>query len=66
MPPAFLPKVIAAISPFLPTRHYGEVVGPPRTERPSRDLLGVALGFTLVFGLTAVLGYRRDESRRYR
>jgi ABC-2 type transport system permease protein len=67
MPPAFLPKLIAAISPFLPTRHYGEVVWAAVNGTPVPVISWVwLLGFTAVFGVTAVLGYRRDESRRYR
>jgi ABC-2 type transport system permease protein len=67
MPPAFLPKVIATISPFLPTRHYGEVVWAAANGTPVPVISWVwLLGFTVLFGITAVLGYRRDESRRYR
>jgi len=67
MPPAFLPKVIATVSPFLPTRHYGEVVW-AAANGAHTPLVSWAwlLGYTVLFGVAAVLGYRRDESRRYR
>lgn len=67
MPPAFLPKFIAAVSPFLPTRHYGEVVWAAVNGTPVPWISWLALlGFSTVFAVAAVLGYRRDESRQYR
>jgi ABC-2 type transport system permease protein len=67
MPPAFLPKFIAAVSPFLPTRHYGEVVWAAANGTPVPWISWAwLLGYAAVFAVTAVLGYRRDESRRYR
>jgi ABC-2 type transport system permease protein len=67
MPPAFLPKAIAAVSPFLPTRHYGELVWAAAngTHVPIVSWIWL-LAYTVIFGITAVLGYRRDESRSYR
>jgi ABC-2 type transport system permease protein len=67
MPPAFLPKFIGAISPYLPTRHYGEVVWAAANGTPVPVVSWVwLLGYSAIFALTAALGYRRDESRRYR
>ena len=67
MPPQFLPKFIAIVSPYLPTRHYGEVVwaAVSGTHVPVASWIWL-LGYSVVFAVTAVLGYRRDETLRYR
>ena len=66
IPPQFLPKFAAVISPFLPTRAYGELlwsVG-ERGHEPVRWLIALAC-FALAFAVIAVIAYRRDEKSRY-
>jgi ABC-2 type transport system permease protein len=67
MPPEALPKFIAAVSPFLPSRHYGEVVWAVARGHatPVASWLWL-LDYAVIFGCTAIWGYARDESRNYR
>lgn len=66
IPPQFLPHFAAVISPYLPTRAYGELlwgVALPGHD-PTRWLLALA-AFALAFSIVAIRGYRRDERTRY-
>jgi ABC-2 type transport system permease protein len=65
--PPDLPRAVAEISPYLPTRLWGEILWPAVDGRPwaPRPWLGLA-GYTLVFGLVAAWGYRRDEGEQWR
>lgn len=66
MPPEFLPAFIAKISPYVPTRHYGEVVWAVVNGHATPVASWIWLiGYSAVFGVIAYLGYRRDESKRY-
>lgn len=65
IPPQALPHVAAAISPWLPTRQYADLLwsigdGSGRLNA----LLGLAI-YSLVFTVVAAIGYRRDERARY-
>ncbi len=66
-PPAFLPDALKPISPFLPTRAYGEIVwaalGPHAV--PAWALVSLLL-YTVAFAILAVVGYQRDEGARFR
>jgi ABC-2 type transport system permease protein len=66
MPPDALPKFIRMISPFVPSRHYGEVAWAivRGTPTPWASWLWL-IGYGIVFGVTAYVGYRRDEGRNY-
>jgi hypothetical protein len=62
-----LPPSVAAASPYLPTRQLadlldGIVAGNAWAPRPWL----VLLGFAVVLGIAAVVGYRRDEGQRFR
>ena len=65
MPSAMLPHFAQVVSPFLPTRQFGEllwsIIG---SHAPLRPLLGLAF-YAVVFGSLAAFGYRRDERQRY-
>ncbi len=66
IPPDFLPGVIAKLSPYLPTRQWGEVVWPAVTGGAWELAPWLWLaGYTLAFGGLAVWGYRRDEGARF-
>lgn len=66
MPPQNLPSGIAALSPFTPTRHAGEIAW---AVIAGRDIpmtsAGWLLGYSLLFAVAAYWGYRRDERQRY-
>lgn len=65
--PRHLPPTVRAISPFVPTRQFGNLLwgaAEGRLWRP-RDWLLLA-AWTLAFAVLAAWGYRRDEGRRYR
>lgn len=67
LPPGNLPRLVAQISPYLPTRIYAEAVwivvqGQTWRVKPWFGLASYALGA----GLLAVWGYRRDEGQNYR
>jgi ABC-2 type transport system permease protein len=65
--PAELPSWTTAISPYLPTRLWGEVTWAAVQGQPSalRHWLGL-LGYAVGFAVLAVWGYRRDEGASYR
>ena len=63
---ARLPDVLAAVSPFLPTRQWGEVVWWAVGEGSLAPWAPAGLAAsTAVFAALAVWGYRRDEGERY-
>lgn len=66
VPPQFLPEWLQPLSRLLPTRQWGELAWPAALGEPWSvgPWLALAL-FTLVFGFTAMLGFRRDEGRRF-
>jgi ABC-2 type transport system permease protein len=64
--PAHLPSAVAAVSPLVPTRQFGNVLWGAtegRLWRPRDWLLLLAWG--AAFAALAAWGYRRDEGRRY-
>lgn len=66
IPPAYMPALLARISPFTPVRGYADMVwsGALGSALPTSALLILAC-YTLLFAVAALVGYRRDESRRY-
>lgn len=66
IPPAYLPAIAAAISPYLPTRQYGELLWSITGAGHNATHAVLALAsFSLAFSIIAVVGYRRDERTRY-
>jgi len=60
-----LPSFAAAVSPFLPTRQYGDLLWSIVTPgNVAHAWLGLTL-YALIFLLLASIGYRRDERARY-
>jgi ABC-2 type transport system permease protein len=66
MPPAFLPGIVATFSPYLPVRQYADLTWSIVLGQPWQitSCLGL-LAYTLIFGILAVWGYRRDEGQQY-
>jgi ABC-2 type transport system permease protein len=65
MPPQYLPEFVQRISPYLPTRMFADLLwSVTGAGGATRALAGLAC-YTLIFGLIAVAGYRRDERKRY-
>lgn len=65
--PSQLPGPVAAVSVYLPTRRLANVLAGvvSGTPWPAADW-GVLAAFSLAFAAAALLGYRRDEGRRFR
>jgi ABC-2 type transport system permease protein len=65
--PSELPAAVAAISPYTPTRQWGDVLWPAVAGTPWawRHWLALA-GYAAIFALVAAWGYRRDEGQKYR
>ena len=65
--PSGLPHVVARLSPYTPTRQWGDVLWPTvaGTAWGWRHWLAL-LGYTAAFGALAAWGYRRDEGQRFR
>ena len=67
LPPRMLPGIAAAVSPFLPTRQFAELLwsisgGGSRNAFHALGWLGYYAAF---FAVVAAIGYHRDEHRRY-
>lgn len=62
-----LPGLARSISPWLPTRQWSDLVLDfgLRGDLPGRQLLFLT-GYGILFGVLAIHGYRRDETRQYR
>ena len=65
-PPNVLPAAVRAVAGFLPTYHWGRIVWTAASGLPWRGSDWFALiGWTVVFGVLALDGFRRDEDLRY-
>ncbi|MDW8426916.1 MAG: ABC transporter permease, partial [Meiothermus sp.] len=66
VPPQFLPELARQVSPFTPTRQWGELVWASVSGKGwgPEPFLWLAV-FTLVFGGLTLWGYRRDEGQRF-
>ena len=66
VPPSRMPEVVAAISPYLPTRQFAELGWAAALDRPvAAEHWAWIAGFTIVFGALSLWGYRRDEGARF-
>jgi ABC-2 type transport system permease protein len=65
--PHGLPHVVERVSPYTPTRQWGDVLWPAvaGSAWSGRHWLAL-LAYTALFGAVAVWGYRRDEGQRFR
>ncbi|MBV9262920.1 MAG: ABC transporter permease [Candidatus Eremiobacteraeota bacterium] len=65
MPPDDLPGFVAKISPYLPTRQFGDLLwSVTGYAHAGPAIAGLAL-YAAIFAVAAAIGYRRDEHRRY-
>jgi ABC-2 type transport system permease protein len=67
IPPQMLPSIVAGISPFTPTRQYGELVWAAVSGQalPASAVAILSVYAAALFGF-AYWGYRRNEGQRYR
>jgi ABC-2 type transport system permease protein len=67
MRPSELPEIIQVISPYVPTRHLGEIVWASvlGQDAPLQSWLWL-LGYSILFALLAGYGRARDEGERFR
>jgi ABC-2 type transport system permease protein len=64
--PHGLPDAVESAAPFVPTRQWGDVVWAAVEGGPWGGIHWLALtGYGLLFGILAVIGYRRDEGERF-
>ncbi len=64
--PGGLPRPVGAVSPYLPTRALSDaLVATVAGSSPAWRSWFALSGFAIVFAWAAVLGYRRDEGRRF-
>jgi ABC-2 type transport system permease protein len=64
---ADLPRLAAAISPYTPTRQWGDLLWPAVLGTPWQARHWLALGaYTFAFGALAAWGFRRQEGQRFR
>ena len=65
--PADLPHTVAAVSPYVPTRQWGDLLWAAVGGTPLRASHWLALGaYAAIFAAIAAWGYRRDEGQRFR
>jgi ABC-2 type transport system permease protein len=65
MPPSMLPGFAAEISPYLPTRQFGELLWSINGTGNAVIALAWLSAYAAFFAVVASLGYRRDERKRY-
>jgi ABC-2 type transport system permease protein len=65
IPPRYLPAVLQLISPYLPTRAFGDLLWSITGDASAARAVVVLLCYVLVFAGIAAFGYRRDEKVRY-
>ncbi|MDE2482193.1 MAG: ABC transporter permease [bacterium] len=65
MPPQYLPSFAQAISPYTPTRQFGELLWSVTGAHDAPHAMSVLVLYALAFAAIAIIGYRRDERTRY-
>ncbi len=65
-PPDRLPRIVAEISQLTPTRHFAELTWAAALDQPWPPASWLWLiGYTGLFAMAALAGYRRDEGQRF-
>lgn len=65
IPPQDLPHIAAVVSPYLPTRQYGNLLWSIASGGERGGALFVLAIYAIAFSAIAAIGYRRDERARY-
>ncbi|MDQ2871604.1 MAG: ABC transporter permease [Candidatus Eremiobacteraeota bacterium] len=65
MPPSVLPHFAQVVSPYLPTRQFGELLWSISGSHAPIHALAVLAVYAALFAAIAAAGYRRDERMRY-
>jgi ABC-2 type transport system permease protein len=65
IPPQYLPHALQAVSPYLPTRAFGDLLWSIAGGGNASRGFVVLIVYSVVFAGVASLGYRRDERVRY-
>jgi ABC-2 type transport system permease protein len=65
MPPSELPHFIQAISPYLPTRAFADLLWSVTGSGDAVRSMVVLAVYTAIFAVIAGMGYGRDERKRY-
>ncbi len=60
-PPQMLPEKLHRVSEWTPTRHYGELVWASSSSSFPSESLIIVIGFTSLFLVFSLLGYRREQ-----
>jgi ABC-2 type transport system permease protein len=65
--PQDLPSAVESVSPYLPTRQWGDLIWSVTESEPWRlETFAWLAAYTLAFLTVAIAGYRRNEEERYR
>jgi ABC-2 type transport system permease protein len=65
IPPQYLPHALQIVSPYLPTRAFGDLLWSVNGGANSLRAIVMLALYAAVFATVASLGYRRDERVRY-
>jgi ABC-2 type transport system permease protein len=65
IPPQYLPHALQSVSPYLPTRAFGDLLWSVAGTASASHALVVLFFYAVAFAAIASLGYRRDERVRY-
>jgi ABC-2 type transport system permease protein len=65
MPPQDLPAFVQAVSPYLPTRMFADLLWSVTGSASAERALAGLAAYTVIFAIAAARGYRRDERTRY-
>ena len=65
MPPQYLPHALQVVSPYLPTRAFGDLLWSVAGSGNAAHAIAVLFWYGAIFAGIAALGYRRDERVRY-
>ncbi|HTX60003.1 MAG TPA: ABC transporter permease [Verrucomicrobiae bacterium] len=65
IPPQYLPRDVQAISPYLPTRAFADLLWSVTSGRGAAAAVVLLAAYAALFLAVASIAYRRDERKRY-